>query len=101
MRAPLKTALIALTALGFTSSVLVTSADAQSRKRHRVYVCTTDKAKTNRGTLIGAGSGALLGSAVAGHGAKTEGAVLGGVVGAVAGHQVAKKKKCHYEYRYY
>ena len=42
---------------------------------------------------------------VAGHGNKTEGAVLGGVVGAVAGNQIAKSKSkknnCHYEYRYY
>jgi len=47
--------------------------------------------------------GVLLGDLVAGNGAKTEGAVLGGLVGAVAGHQIAKKnsKRCHYVYRYY
>ena len=38
---------------------------------------------------------------MAGHGAKTEGTILGAGVGAVAGHQLAKKnakKNCHYEY---
>ena len=99
MRAHLKTLVIGLTALGVVSAPL--AADAHQKTRHRIQVCSTDKAKTNRGTLIGAGSGALLGNVVAGHGAKTEGTVLGGVVGAVAGHQIAKKKKCHYEYRYY
>jgi len=49
----------------------------------------------NTGTVVGGVGGALLGSAVAGHGNKTEGAVLGGVVGAVAGHQIAKSRvKC-------
>ena len=46
----------------------------------------------------------VLGNLVAGHGAKTEGTVLGAGVGAVVGHSVAKnnaKRNCHYEYRYY
>lgn len=69
--------------------------------------CRTHRQNTaNRGTLYGAVGGALLGSAVAGHGAKTEGALLGGTVGAVAGHHIAKKKvKCgasrHYVRRSY
>ena len=98
MRARLK-ALVLATVVGFTaSSVVVTAADAQSR-RYRVLVCNKSKAKN--GAIIGGLSGALLGNTVAGHGNKTEGALLGGAVGAVAGHEIGKKKrKCHYEYRY-
>lgn len=53
------------------------------------------KDATTKGTLAGAGLGALAGAAVAGHGNKTEGAILGGVVGGVVGHQVGKHSvKC-------
>jgi outer membrane lipoprotein SlyB len=53
------------------------------------------KDSTTKGTLAGAGLGALAGAALAGKGAKTEGAVLGGVVGGVVGHQVGKHNvKC-------
>jgi uncharacterized protein YcfJ len=64
--------------------------------------CTT---QNNRmvGTVAGAGLGALAGSAVAGHGNKTEGAVLGGVLGAVIGNQVSKghTDNCARAYGYY
>lgn len=99
MRPRLK-ALVLATVVGFTaSSVAVTAADAQSRGRYRVLVCNKSKAKN--GAVIGGLGGALLGNTVAGHGNKTEGTLLGGAVGAVAGHEIGKgKKKCHYEYRY-
>ncbi|MCA0356170.1 MAG: glycine zipper 2TM domain-containing protein [Proteobacteria bacterium] len=99
MRAPLK-AIILATAVGFAaSSVAVTTADAQSKSRYRVLVCNKSKAKN--GAIIGGLGGALLGNTVAARGNKTEGALLGGAVGAVAGHEIGKnKKKCHYEYRY-
>lgn len=99
MRARLK-ALVLATVVGFTaSSVAITAADAQSRSRYRVLVCNKSKAKN--GAIIGGLGGALLGNTVAGHGNKTEGTLLGGAVGAVAGHEIGKgKKKCHYEYRY-
>jgi hypothetical protein len=98
MRARLK-AIVLATVVGFTvSSVAVTAADAQSR-RERVLVCNKSKAKN--GAIIGGLGGALVGNTVAGHGNKTEGALLGAGVGALAGHQIGKnKKKCHYEYRY-
>lgn len=68
----------------------------------RVLVCDKNvKKKANKGTVIGAVSGGVLGNVVAGNGAKTEGTLLGAGVGAVVGHQVAKKKakkNCHYEY---
>ncbi|WP_421932179.1 glycine zipper 2TM domain-containing protein [Phenylobacterium sp.] len=44
------------------------------------------------GTVIGAGLGAILGSQVAGHGAKTEGSVIGAIGGAIAGNQIAKSR---------
>ena len=102
MHAQFKPLIIALVALGVAGAPLV-SAEAATKKRHRVYVCEKSRSAGNKGTVIGGVSGAVLGSAVAGHGAKTEGAVLGGLVGAVAGHQIAKNnsKKCHYVYRYY
>lgn len=100
MRARLKTIALA-TVVGFTvSSVAITAAEAQQR-RERVLVCNKSKAKN--GAIIGGLSGALLGNTVAGRGNKTEGALLGAGVGAVAGHEIGKsksKKKCHYEYRY-
>ncbi|HYF22734.1 MAG TPA: glycine zipper 2TM domain-containing protein [Caulobacteraceae bacterium] len=49
----------------------------------------------NKGTVVGGILGAVVGSQVAARGVRTEGAVLGGAVGAVAGHQIAKKNaKC-------
>ncbi|MDR6626364.1 glycine zipper 2TM domain-containing protein [Caulobacter segnis] len=97
---PRLNALVLATVVGFTaSSVVVTAANAQSRERYRVLVCNKSKAKN--GAIIGGLGGALLGNTVAGRGNKTEGALLGGAVGAVAGHEIGKgKKKCHYEYRY-
>lgn len=54
------------------------------------------------GTVVGAGLGALLGSAIAGHGDKTTGAVIGGIGGAVVGNQVSKSRAdCAHAYGYY
>jgi len=98
MRAQTKAIVIALSLAFTASTVAVTAAEAHSGTRYRVKVC--NKTKGNKGTVIGGLTGGTLGAAVAGGGNKTEGAILGGVVGAVAGNQIAKKKKCHYEYRY-
>jgi hypothetical protein len=48
---------------------------------------------TNRvaGTVVGAGIGALLGSAIAGNSSNTAGTIVGGVAGAVAGNQLSKR----------
>jgi len=65
---------------------------------------TCDQRSTNRvvGTVAGAGLGALLGSAIAGHGDRTTGAVIGGVGGAVAGNQLTKGHgDCSRAYGYY
>ncbi|HEY8617082.1 glycine zipper 2TM domain-containing protein [Phenylobacterium sp.] len=54
------------------------------------------------GTVAGAGLGALAGSAVAGRGDRTEGAVIGGIAGALLGNQVTKgKPDCSRAYGYY
>ncbi|WP_374570018.1 glycine zipper 2TM domain-containing protein [Phenylobacterium sp.] len=59
-------------------------------------ICKAEQRRSaNTGTAVGAVAGALFGSAVASHGRKTEGAVLGGAVGAVAGHEIGKRRvKC-------
>jgi hypothetical protein len=54
------------------------------------------------GTVGGAAVGALAGSAIAGRGHKTDGAILGGVVGAVIGNQATKPNQdCRHAYGYY
>ncbi|HWA60515.1 MAG TPA: glycine zipper 2TM domain-containing protein [Caulobacteraceae bacterium] len=53
------------------------------------------------GTVLGAGIGAVLGSQVAGHGARTEGSVIGGVGGAVIGNQIGKSATDCSGYGYY
>ena len=46
------------------------------------------------GTVVGAGVGALAGSAIAGNSSNTAGTVAGGVAGAIIGNQIAKKDRC-------
>jgi hypothetical protein len=54
------------------------------------------------GTVAGAGLGALLGSAVAGKGDRTTGAVIGGIGGGIIGNQVTKgQADCAHAYGYY
>jgi hypothetical protein len=65
---------------------------------------TCEQRSTNRtvGTVGGAVVGALLGSAIAGHGHKGDGAIVGGVGGAVVGNQISKgEKDCQHAYGYY
>lgn len=65
---------------------------------------TCEQRQSNRvvGTVAGAGIGALLGSAVAGHGDKTAGALIGGVGGAVIGNQMTRSAAdCAHAYGYY
>lgn len=46
---------------------------------------------SNRGAVVGGVTGAVIGTQVAGDGAKSEGGVLGGIAGVLAGRQIAKK----------
>src|SRR5260221_227283 len=64
--------------------------------------CAEQRSGRVAGTLAGAGIGALLGSAVAGHGDKGTGAVIGAVGGGIIGNQVSKPKTdCIDSYGYY
>jgi hypothetical protein len=65
---------------------------------------TCEQRQTTRvvGTVAGAGVGALAGSAIAGHGDHTTGAVVGGLAGALLGNQLAKgAADCTHAYGYY
>jgi len=98
-----------LVAAMLVSAGLSTAAVAAQAENHqgqkKVWVCKDVKRSNNKGTVIGAVSGGLLGNVVAGHGHKTAGTVIGAGVGAVAGHEVARRNNekkgqdCHYEYR--
>ncbi len=46
---------------------------------------------SNTGAVIGGVTGAVIGSQVAGHGAKSEGGAIGAVAGVMTGRQIAKK----------
>src|SRR5206468_12017306 len=64
--------------------------------------CEQRSANRTTGTIVGAGVGALLGSAVAGHGHKGDGAIVGGIGGAIVGNQAAKgDRDCVHAYGYY
>ncbi len=64
--------------------------------------CEQRSANRTAGTIVGAGVGALLGSAVAGSGHKGDGAIVGGVGGAIIGNQAARgSSECVHAYGYY
>ena len=96
-----------MTAVLVGLSLAATGASAQphsQHQKHKVLVCKDVKKSANKGTVIGAVGGGVLGNVVAGHGNKTAGTLVGAGVGAVAGHEVAKhnakkNQECHYEYR--
>lgn len=52
--------------------------------------CEQRRSERVAGTVVGAGLGALLGSAIAGKGDRTAGAIVGGLGGGVVGNQVSK-----------
>jgi uncharacterized protein YcfJ len=98
----IKATILALS-VAVAASGLATTADARHRVRvqERVKVCSHSRGAANRGTVIGAIGGGLLGNAIGGHGAG--GAIVGAGVGAVAGHEIGKnssKRRCHYEVRW-
>jgi hypothetical protein len=65
-----------------------TPAEAQTRT-----ACEKDRRNTRIAGTVGGGLlGALAGRAIAGRGDNTEGMIIGGAVGAVAGNQLLKKK---------
>jgi len=68
------------------------SAEAQVAAAEAKARCEKERQEaSNRGAVVGGVTGAVIGSQVAGDGAKSEGGVLGGVAGVLAGRQIAKK----------
>lgn len=66
--------------------------------------CEQQRSGRIAATVGGGAVGALLGTAIAGKGDNTEGAIIGGVIGAVAGNQIAKPSRdndCRYAYGWY
>jgi len=54
------------------------------------------------GAVIGGIAGAVIGSNVAGHGAKTGGSIIGGLAGAAIGNNIGRSStKCDGRYSYY
>jgi uncharacterized protein YcfJ len=101
----LRKTLIANAALAASALLIAAAplaAQAETHHSHKVLVCPTEsgvRRNANTGTILGAAGGALVGQAI-GH--NTGGTLIGGGVGAVAGHEIAKhraRNNCHYEYR--
>ncbi|MDX2236101.1 MAG: glycine zipper domain-containing protein [Hyphomonadaceae bacterium] len=66
--------------------------DYHDRRGYEVERCQDQRnSRTAAGAVIGGVLGAVIGNNVAGNGARGEGAVLGGVVGAVAGGAIARR----------
>jgi hypothetical protein len=64
---------------------------AQSYQTWNYDPCAAAKQRAaNQGAVAGGVTGALLGSAIAGHDSRLGGAIVGGTIGAVAGHQIGK-----------
>ncbi|MDB5477223.1 MAG: putative outer rane lipoprotein SlyB precursor [Phenylobacterium sp.] len=83
-----------LFAAGLSLAVCAASA-AEARSGCEAYA--HDRKVT--GTVVGALGGGLLGAAVAGHGSKGTGALVGAGLGAVVGNQMSRTSCDHYAYR--
>ena len=67
-------------------------AEARAAAAEAKIQCERDRqAASNRGAIVGGVTGAVVGSQVAGDGAKSEGGAIGAVGGVLAGRQIAKK----------
>ncbi len=79
-----------------TSASKVAAAERRAAEAERAaqakIQCERDRQRaSNQGAVVGGLAGAVIGSQVAGSGAKSEGALIGGVGGVLAGRQIAKK----------
>jgi uncharacterized protein YcfJ len=79
---------------GLALAVAAASA-AEARSRCEEYAHN----RRVTGTVVGAVGGGLLGSAVAGHGSKGTGALIGAGLGAVVGNNLSRTSCDHYAYR--
>ena len=86
-------ALVSAAAIAAPLAAVPQYASAQSASAYGSGdVCAAQRRSAgNKGTVVGGLLGAVIGSQVAAKGVRTEGAVLGGAVGAVAGHAIAKR----------
>ncbi len=87
-------ALIAAVSIAAPAFVTPQFAVAQSARSYGTSdPCYAEKHRAaKRGTVIGGVSGAAVGSVIAGRGDRLEGALIGGALGAVAGHEIGKHK---------
>ena len=68
------------------------SAEARARAAEARIQCEKERQEaSNKGAVVGGVTGAVVGSQVAGDGAKSEGGAIGAVAGVLAGRQIAKK----------
>jgi uncharacterized protein YcfJ len=68
------------------------AAEAKARAAEARIQCEKERQEaSNKGAVVGGITGAVIGSQVAGDGAKSEGGVLGATAGVLAGRQIAKK----------
>ncbi|MEZ6031177.1 MAG: glycine zipper 2TM domain-containing protein [Hyphomonadaceae bacterium] len=66
-------------------------AAAEARAQAKINCERERQEASNRGAVVGGAAGAVIGSNVAGNGAKSEGGVLGALAGATVGRDIAKK----------
>jgi uncharacterized protein YcfJ len=65
---------------------------AAERAAEAKIACERERQRaSNQGAVVGGVAGAVIGSQIAGSGAKSEGAVIGGLGGVLTGRQIAKK----------
>ncbi|MFO1015589.1 MAG: glycine zipper 2TM domain-containing protein [Caulobacteraceae bacterium] len=90
----MKTFLKMATAAALAASTLAVpqyAAAQDSRNYGSGDVCRHDRNQAaNRGTVIGAVAGGIIGSQAAGRGNRTEGTILGAVVGGAAGNAIGR-----------
>ncbi|ESQ76944.1 glycine zipper 2TM domain-containing protein [Asticcacaulis sp. YBE204] len=79
--------------LAVMAAALMVSAPASAQNRLDGFCYEKEQNTKTKGTLIGAGAGAVIGNVVAGKGNKTEGTVAGAVVGGIIGNQIGEHEK--------
>jgi hypothetical protein len=66
-------------------------AEAEARAQAKIACERERQEASNKGAVVGGVTGAVIGSQVAGNGAKSEGGVIGGLAGVMVGRDIAKK----------
>ncbi|MDC7684692.1 glycine zipper 2TM domain-containing protein [Asticcacaulis sp. BYS171W] len=84
---------IILSAVALAGALSLAATAPASAQSYDGWCYQKESSARTKGTVIGAGAGAVVGNVVAGKGNKTEGTILGAIVGGVIGNQVGKKNK--------